>query len=187
MAPPTNNPVASFLKDLKKKHKKKTRDRKEFHKSHKKEHEHVKEKKRKQPTQSDNVLVERPSKRQNKSSLSKSPLTFPIRYMCAPMVGASELAFRLLCRKYGCETAYTPMMSAHEFAIDRQYRKENFQTCAQDRPLVCHFSANTPADFSAAAVQAAPYCDAIDLNLGCPQRGAFLNHFGSCECPVKTI
>lgn len=82
------------------------------------------------------------------------------------MVGASELAFRLLCRQYGTQLAYTPMMSAHSFAHDAKYRETEFQTCAADRPLVCHFSANTAADLVAAARQAAPYCDAIDLNLG---------------------
>jgi tRNA-dihydrouridine synthase 1 len=94
------------------------------------------------------------------------PLTFPHRYIMAPMVGASELAFRLLCRQYGTQCAYTPMMSAHKFATDAAYRAEEFQTCVADFPLVCHFESNNPQDFAAAARAAAPYCDAIDLNLG---------------------
>lgn len=96
----------------------------------------------------------------------RKAVTFPHKYILAPMVGASELAFRLLCRKYGAQAAYTPMMSAQKFAHDPSYRQEEFQTCAQDRPLVCHFAANTPEDFAAAARVAEPYCDAIDLNLG---------------------
>lgn len=95
-------------------------------------------------------------------------LHFPYQYILAPMVGASELAFRLLCRQYGTQLAYTPMMAANKFAHDATYRDQEFQTCPADRPLVCHFCANTPQDFAAAAQTAAPYCDAIDLNLGCP-------------------
>jgi tRNA-dihydrouridine synthase 1 len=49
-----------------------------------------------------------------------------------------------------------------------------------DRPLTIHVSANNPKDFARAAVQAENIgADAIDLNLGCPQRTAYLGHFGS--------
>jgi len=54
-----------------------------------------------------------------------------------------------------------------------------FQTIPQDRPLVAHFCANNPEHFAQAAKLVENHCDAIDLNLGCPQRTAFLGHFGS--------
>ena len=122
---------------------------------------------------------------------TKKKLSFDHRYILAPMVGASELPFRLLCRRYGAQLAYTPMMSAHSFAYDAAYRHAAFfpttttttppaaAAAAVDRPLVCHFAANNVTDFCAAAVAAEPYCDAIDLNLGCPQRTAYVGHFGS--------
>ncbi|GKY91471.1 hypothetical protein MPSEU_000119400 [Mayamaea pseudoterrestris] len=113
------------------------------------------------------------------------------KYILAPMVGASELAFRLLCRNYGATLAYTPMMAASEFAAEMQEHachknldmvalpKCGFQTCRLDRPLVVHVSASAPDEFAHAVAAAAPYCDAVDLNLGCPQRTAYLGHFGS--------
>lgn len=113
------------------------------------------------------------------TKINKSSLNFDIRYILAPMVGASELPFRLLCRKYGASVAYTPMMSSKKFAHDPDYRKNEFQTVASDRPLVCHFSANNPDEFATAAKLVESQCDAIDLNLGCPQRTAFVGHFGS--------
>jgi len=107
------------------------------------------------------------------------------RYIVAPMVGASELPFRLLCRKYGAQLVYTPMMLASQFATSKEYRKKEFQTTPFDRPLVCHFAANNAKDFARAAELAEPYCDAIDLNLGCPQRTAYVGHFGSYLLDAK--
>jgi tRNA-dihydrouridine synthase 1 len=95
------------------------------------------------------------------------------------MVGASELPFRLLCRRHGATCAYTPMISSKRFAVDKAYRGEAFQTLAQDRPLVAHFSANDPQEFAAAAKLVEGQADAIDLNLGCPQRTAYVGHYGS--------
>ncbi|KAJ8613437.1 hypothetical protein CTAYLR_002320 [Chrysophaeum taylorii] len=98
----------------------------------------------------------------------------------APMVGGSELAFRLLCRKYGAEIAYTPMMQASQFAADPAYRKKWFATSLDDRPLVAHFCGNDPETVSRACrVAAEEGVDAVDLNLGCPQRTAYSGHFGS--------
>ena len=105
----------------------------------------------------------------------------PHKYILAPMVGGSELAFRLLCRRYASRNllCYTPMMSSERFATEPEYRKEAFQTTPEDRPLVAHFSGNDPKIMLAAARHVEGKCDAIDLNLGCPQRIAHSGHFGS--------
>lgn len=113
------------------------------------------------------------------TSLKQSGVQIPHKYILAPMVGGSELAFRLLCRKYGAQLAYTPMMNSALFATDESYRQEIFQTTPSDRPLVCHFSANDPQLFVKAARYVEDRCDAIDLNLGCPQRVAYTGHYGS--------
>lgn len=84
-----------------------------------------------------------------------------LHHILAPMVGASELPFRLLCRRYGATLAYTPMISSDRFAVDAKYREEEFQTIAADRPLVAHFSANNPEVFLAAAKHVETTCDAI--------------------------
>ena len=99
--------------------------------------------------------------------------------ICAPMVGGSELAFRLLTRRYGCSLAYTPMISSSRFPLEQEYRDQEFQTTPEDRPLVAHFSANDPQQLLQSALLVQNECDAIDLNLGCPQRSAHAGHFGA--------
>lgn len=70
-------------------------------------------------------------------------------------------------------------MNSNKFAFDEEYRKEQFQTNEHDRPLVAHFAANDPEIILKATKLIEDQCDAVDINLGCPQRIAFTGHFGS--------
>ena len=63
------------------------------------------------------------------------------KLIVAPMVDNSELPFRLLCRKYGAEAAYTPMLHSRIFTENDKYRNVEFTTCQvyeKFNPSLCY-------------------------------------------------
>ncbi|KAF2641848.1 FMN-linked oxidoreductase [Massarina eburnea CBS 473.64] len=102
--------------------------------------------------------------------------------------------------------SYTPMFHSKMFCEMPKYRDAHFQPLksslpspvdpyhisqlpeseryldgnpAFDRPLTVQFCSNDPDDFLNAAKHVAPFCDAVDLNLGCPQGIAKRGNYGA--------
>lgn len=105
------------------------------------------------------------------------------RTVAAPMVGQSELAFRMLARRYGAELCYTPMYLAKLYAAVPEYRADHFSTCAADRPLIGQLAGHDPDTMVRAGLLLQGSVDAIDINLGCPQAIARKGRYGAYLLP----
>ena len=100
-------------------------------------------------------------------------------YIAAPMVRYSKLPFRQLCRDYGVDLTYTPMMLAKEFTRHPHARHTDFSTNSLDRPVIAQFAAKDSVTLSRAAEMVFPYVDGVDLNCGCPQTWACQEGIGA--------
>ena len=113
------------------------------------------------------------------NDILKSP-----KYMMAPMVLQSDLAFRMMCRKYNCKLAWTPMIRASAIIYNfEKYGNLNKTLLFDkyDRPLIIQLCSNNADEFVKAGkiISSLNVCDAIDINLGCPQKCAAQENFGA--------
>jgi len=103
------------------------------------------------------------------------------RYVCAPMVDQSELAFRMLTRGMGVGLAYTPMLHARLFTEHEAYRSHTFdpELARRDRPLFAQLAGHDPAVLLEAGRLVQGKVDAVDINFGCPQAIARKGRYGA--------
>ena len=85
----------------------------------------------------------------------------------------------MLTRKYGCTLAYSPMLHSRIMLSTPSYKDDFLTTCKEDKPLFVQFCGNDPDIIVKAAKLVENECDAVDINLGCPQGIAKRGNYGS--------
>ena len=107
------------------------------------------------------------------------------RFVLAPMVDQSEAAYRVLCKRHGTSLAYSPMISSKQMVTSKQMRDEVLRDLpevgqlSEDRPVVAQFAGDDPQILLQAARYVEHRVNAVDLNLGCPQKIAKRGHYGA--------
>lgn len=120
-----------------------------------------------------------------RTPMTRKTIGFDPKYCVAPMVGQSDLAFRLLCLTHGATVCWTEMLFSEKIITDPDYCRNSLKSCSQDRPLIVQLCGNDPKIMAQAANIVEQHCqrnyglDGIDINLGCPQKRAQDGHYGS--------
>ncbi|KAG8345461.1 putative Dihydrouridine synthase (Dus) [Trypanosoma vivax] len=97
----------------------------------------------------------------------------------APMVRCSRPAFRKLCQLWGTDVSYTHMIMAESFSCSEAARQAEFSIYAGEKRLVTQLASSSGPTAAAAAALVASWCDAIDINCGCPQRWVMAEGLGA--------
>lgn len=125
------------------------------------------------------------------------------KFIAAPMVDQSNLAWRLLVRQNGVDVAFTQMVHTKNFVKDKSFRKEivdwtDYTTSTNspaleeearrlDRPLFVQLAGDNPDYLIQTGLLIQEDATAIDLNLGCPQKIAKKGHYGAYLLPEKDL
>ena len=124
------------------------------------------------------------------------------KFISAPMVDQSNLAWRLLVRENGADLAFSQMMHARNFMTDKNYRSdcidwddythidgtiESLKSEKLDKPLIVQLAGDDPETLVGAGKYLHHDVAAIDLNLGCPQKIAKRGNYGAYLLPDKAL
>ena len=89
--------------------------------------------------------------------------------LLAPMEDVTDLAFRLMCKKFGADLVYTEFVSSD--ALIRQVNKsmQKLTICDEERPVAIQiYGRDVDSMTEAARIVEEVKPDIIDLNFGCP-------------------
>ena len=101
--------------------------------------------------------------------LSIGNVIVPCSLVLAPMAGISDLPFRLINRSFGCELAFTQMISASSLVHGSRTTLKMLSTTSDDRPLGAQIlGANTEGIERALDILSGYAFDLIDFNAACP-------------------
>lgn len=102
------------------------------------------------------------------------------KLVLAPMDGVTDLAFRLLCKKYGASLVFTEMVNAKAIVRKNKATLDKMYFVDKERPIgVQIFGSNTDTIKKAVEIVSEKQPEFIDLNLGCPVHNVVKQGSGS--------
>ena len=90
-----------------------------------------------------------------------------LRYITAPMVGQSDLPFRVLCRRHGATLAYTQMLMPDKLLNEQEYLEYHLKDLktstdlALEQPVVVQLCGNNAESIVKAGRMLQNHCQGI--------------------------
>ncbi len=97
-----------------------------------------------------------------------------------PMAGVTDLAFRLICKSYGCPIVYTEMVSAKALHFKDPKTKRLMKILEEERPVALQIFGSDAVIMGQIAKEISSHNhDILDINMGCPAPKIVKNGDGS--------
>jgi tRNA-dihydrouridine synthase B len=109
------------------------------------------------------------------SILESSPLFF-----LAPLAGYTDLPFRSVVKKFGCDMTFSEMTNVNAIAYNNEKTKKMMEKSPLETPYFVQVAANNKENAKKAVeiINEIEWIDGIDINLGCPVNKARRSGFG---------
>lgn len=106
----------------------------------------------------------------------------------APLAGLTDLPFRTIAKRCGCDASVSEMISANALAFGSEKTRKMLLPAPNERPYIIQIESSIEANIAKAVefINSVPGVDGIDLNCGCPVPKVYKQGAGSAllENPV---
>ena len=104
----------------------------------------------------------------------------PPYFFLAPLAGYTDLPFRSVVKKFGCDMTFSEMTNVNAIAYNNEKTQKMMQKSPLEKPYFVQIAANNVENAIKAVeiINETDWIDGIDINLGCPVNKARRSGFG---------
>jgi len=102
------------------------------------------------------------------------------KYFLAPLAGYTDLPFRSVVKKFGCDMTFSEMTNVNAIAYNNEKTRKMMEKSPLESPYFVQVAANNVQNAIKATeiINEIDWIDGIDINLGCPVNKARRSGFG---------